>query len=246
MSLTCLECGYDVQPGDVFPGREGGMVHALVPNGSNLTGASISNGVACCFFCLFTACKGDAQTNSLRRVFATYNAETSLNKFAASNKAFSRAGAEERKKLKGLFEKMLGAIPTDTCLCCDDTLDQAQPVFVFHVMDRMAGEGDKSFFGSYQWTRIKTGRTSFKICVTCVQKFLPRTYFILIDPSKGELPPPAADVSNELILSVSFSDEVKRQILDNLPPGTTVRFDELSPEQEEHIRKHLPPGTKLR
>lgn len=229
MSLVCHECGTDVQPGMVFPGREGGMLNASLlasvwdedGHFTDVAFVESPNRSALCFECLLGMSPDEAYHNRLRRVFAAYNAEVAMNRFHNRMEGTwnGHDAMEELESLCAAYKKVNGGIPLHECLCCTKLLPDGQtPYFTFYVMDRAAGEDKTSFFGSYQWSHIQTGGTGFRLCFDCAKVHLPRSFVGHSKMLHGQKP--------------------------NIPPnvegvGKLTVLEELTPDQEELIRRHL-------
>jgi len=171
MSLVCHECGHDLQPGNVFPGREGGI---LRPNfsvsvwptteaGWDNVFVEVPAGLALCFQCLVNISSVEKYQNFLRRVFFTYNTEVDLKRLIeqAGGMVLGGGNGPEQKRLNDILAKLYKMLFTPSCCCCDGLLPSGQnPFFTFWVMDRVYAERRLSFYGSYQWRLTELFRWS--------------------------------------------------------------------------------------
>ncbi len=228
MSLVCFECGGDVQPGMVFPEREGGMLSVNVSGGiGNLTGnhddfafVEAPSRSALCFECLLGIRPCEIYHNRLRGVFAAYNAEVALNRIVNQQEGNWVGGEamDEREALLKVFEQVSLRISIRSCLCCTKPLpDGHAPHFTFRVMDRAHAEGRTSMFGSYQWSHIKTGDTRFRLCLGCVKDHLPRSFAGAGEMLRGKKPDPPPNIEGV---------------------GQIQMLNDITPEQEELIGQH--------
>ena len=189
MSLVCHECGRDVQPSDELPAREGGMIYPHVPSwiwspdGMNWEPAIVpvvNQQVACCFECIIKGVQPQMQT-ALQLVFDAYTAEAAWRQLElkTNNTWFngSDAIARQRFEAQDNVEAKSKLVPLDVCLCCGKGKIEAVPAhFTFVVMDRAFAMDKTSSWGSYQWSRIKTGGVGFHVCFSCAKTYLPRIF----------------------------------------------------------------------
>ncbi len=133
MSLICHECQSDMQPCEVLPGREGGMLTPVLPSMVWVSGKTgdekekwvlapvvIDYKIALCFACI----KVIIQKNRmpfLQALFSAYEAEVEYGRHAEKiNGMFLRHDSDEAKKNKHLEESFSNnrkKIPSGCLLC---------------------------------------------------------------------------------------------------------------------------------
>lgn len=197
MSLVCHECMIDVQPGDTFPGREGGMLRRVPQEGQTL-------GVALCFECLMRSSDREQFQLFLRKIFVAYNAEVE----AGRDRIQVSKASQELRPRSGT-----------TCPCCETSLGEADPSFTFTVMDRAHGERRVTLYGSYQWSDIRTGNVSFRLCASCVKDKFPRCFATLLGLPLDERLARSPEGVGQVEIFEALTDEEKDRLNAMLPPG---------------------------
>ena len=199
MSLACHECGQDLRPSPTFPGREGGIIHpsvlAIAWVGSegateelNWTPVFVESpdNASICFACVLSKASQQAQAR-MRAVFEAYAAEIEYQRLKRDQKGkWVPIGEVSSTDRYQQFREKSEVIPLTACLHCHSPIPGShRAFFTFKVIDKVRCESDLSAFGSYQWSNLEGGMTSFRLCFSCVRAYLPRTFKTLGDALRG-------------------------------------------------------------
>ncbi len=191
MSLVCCECDQDLAPSDSFPGREGGVLYPSV-----LAVAWVENedstlqvewvpvfveapaNASVCFECILRKAPQEAAVR-MKQVCETYAAEIKWHRVERDQKGkwIPIEEASSTDDLRQQFIDRFESIVHSQCLHCGSQIKaQDRAFFTLRVIDKANCEKDLSVFGSYQWSNLETGMTSFCMCFACAQTQLPRTF----------------------------------------------------------------------
>lgn len=215
MSLVCHECGKDLQPGDSLPGREGVFVHPNVISAVwALEGDEIKwlpvfvetpHNRSLCFECIIKNLFQGEVTAALSGVFSAYQAETKFRQIDKGQKGKWIDSGNDRGWLDSyeVFKREEEKIPQETCLSCGAAVPGLQKAFFsLTAIDRVSGCQNPSPFGSYQWSNVKSGQVSFKLCFDCCSNSFPRIFKQLsCDLRRIENPEKDEVIKNELYVA---------------------------------------------
>lgn len=192
MSLLCLECECDLQPSVALPGREGGFVH---PNVMSFiwvkrddgvldwvpTVVELQDNMALCFECVINKMPA-RRRGMIKKLFLAFEAEVAYRRQNISEEGqWIDLRNSKGARLLEEFNHKRRNIPQGECFfCCENTTvlnpENAEGFFSYYVIDKAFCESRLSLFSSYQWTYVKSGLTSFKLCFNCCRRSFPRIF----------------------------------------------------------------------
>jgi len=228
MSLLCHECGFDVQPSEVLPGREGTFIHPNVLSIVWTTGELIKDKLALAYIeapqnlCLCFQCIANHlppyQHALLDSIYEAYKAEIDFRQIDISQKGKWISGDESGVWMKSFdfFKEKLKAIPASICLFCNATLPaDNKPYFTVKTIDKVYSQQNLSVFSSYSWSNCQTGTTGFKICFDCCKDNFPRILEQLSYDLRGIKESNLGDVAkSEFYITPAFIEKLKEEVGD--------------------------------
>lgn len=222
MSLICYECGIDLQPSDSLPGREGTIVHPIVPA---LIYVPLSKEIAkpdykmahveapdsrsLCFQCIENGFSQEKK-EALSSVYECFEAEMSLREIEERQKGrlIPLSQLSENVKASEDLEKVFQAV-RDNCLYCGE--DPKATYFTAKVIDRVGSSQHLTGFGSYSWSNLKKSATRFNICFEDFMNNFPRCFEQLSYDMLEEQNPNANPGGFEFFASEEFVKAVEKE-----------------------------------
>ena len=140
----------------------------------------------------------------LKKVYAAYEAETEYRRIEEEQRGQWITIEDDDPSMKAMkkFDSKLKNISSG-CISCNSDFGKGQTYFSAYAIDKVRS-GALSSFGSYQWSCVEPGSTSFQLCFDDFRKGFPKTFKDFSHSMLGEEPEPCNQHMNELHLSAEF------------------------------------------
>lgn len=224
MSLECHECGRSMGPSETLPGREGAMVHPVVPSliyvpsqkriDYKLSYIFTPANRSLCFECIENKLPNENKQTVLRGIYDCYEAEMEHKKIDESIKGqlisvgdpLNVKEMEALKKCDELSKKV-----TPDCIFCSGNVRNGKPFFLAATIDRVYSSKNLTLGTNYSWSDMKTGYTSFRICFDDFRKHFPRCFEQLSYDMLEERNPNIDMGPSEFYISPEFEKALKEE-----------------------------------
>jgi len=214
MSLLCAECDHDLGPSESLPGREGSLVHpslislVYVPgtDAFKLRYTQSTQDQSLCFQCV----EEKVPTNRLdilKSIYRCYELERKNKSF--EGKWLSGAEMTESHDILDQYIQALETLEAN-CLFCGNDVERGLPYFTAKTIDRLASSRGLSTFGSYSFSNVTNGTTSFKLCFNDFRLAFPNSFRKLGFDLLGERDESTKTVSS-FEIGAGFEDLLKKE-----------------------------------
>lgn len=242
MSLICTECEQDMDPTEGLPGRDGGMVHPIVPsllylpepNAQGRYGYVLGNvrapaNTSLCYSCIENATGG--RTQRLVRFYEAVVAERDYmqKEKQQEGKWINSDMAKESSDFSKRLEKAVERLDRN-CIISAQAPTPNQTIFQLSQISALNNK--PSIFGSYSWSSLKETGIGFNISFSAMQKHFPKTFRMLSHMLTGQedTKPGEERRKSEIYISPEFEEALTKQtgrsieeVIDEMIKGECVR-----------------------